>query len=100
MAAVATAALTGCGSKESKVETTEFVDDVKVALADSGRIECSQDGVNFSQMRICHMYAAAEEIQFGIYACSPEESSFTAVFSDMKITECAWKAHDGQQPDE
>ena len=63
-------------------------------------IECSRDGVNFSQMRICHMYAAAEEIQFGIYACSPEESSFTAVFSDMKITECAWKAHDGQQPDE
>ena len=32
--------------------------------------------------------------------CSPEESSFTAIFSDMKITECAWKAHDGQQPDE
>ena len=21
------------------------------------------------------------------------------VFTDMKITECAWKAHDGQQPD-
>ena len=51
-------------------------------------------------MRICHMYAAADEISFGIYACSPEESSFTALFSDMKITECAWKAHDGQQPDE
>ena len=212
MAAVATAALTGCGSKESKVETTEFVDDVKVALADSGRIdlnalqwtrepkafevkgdtiaittaphtdlwqrtyyhfqndnapvlqmktkekffsfvvktdftqshqrfdqhlgsvatnkgysdwattaipadvktmwyrfsrreddyciECSTDGENFSQMRICHMYAAADEISFGIYACSPEESSFTALFSDMKITECVWKAHDGQQPDE
>jgi regulation of enolase protein 1 (concanavalin A-like superfamily) len=45
------------------------------------------------------MYAAADEIQFGIYACSPEESSFTALFSDMKVTECAWKAHDGQQPD-
>ena len=62
-------------------------------------IECSTDGTNFSQMRICHMYAGAEEISFGFYACSPEESSFTAVFSDMKITECAWKAHDGQQPD-
>ena len=48
---------------------------------------------------ICHMYAAGDEISFGIYACSPEESSFTAVFSDMKITECMWKAHDGQQPD-
>ena len=62
-------------------------------------IECSADGVNFSQMRICHMQAAAEEISFGIYACSPEESSFTAVFSDMSITECTWKSHDGQQPD-
>ena len=63
-------------------------------------IECSSDGQTFSQMRVCHMPAAAEEISFGIYACSPEESSFTAVFSNMKITECAWKAHDGQQPDE
>ena len=50
--------------------------------------------------RVCHMPAAADEISFGIYACSPEESSFTAIFSDMKITECTWKAHDGQQPDE
>ena len=63
-------------------------------------IECSADGVEFSQMRVCHMYAATDKIRFGIYACSPEESSFTAVFSDMKITECMWKAHDGQQPDQ
>lgn len=63
-------------------------------------IECSTDGVNFSQMRICHMYAATDVISFGIYACSPEESSFTAVFTNMKLTECMWKAHDGQQPDE
>jgi regulation of enolase protein 1 (concanavalin A-like superfamily) len=62
-------------------------------------IECSTNGTDFSQMRICHMQAGGEEIRFGIYACSPEESSFTAVFSDMKITECMWKAHDGQQPD-
>lgn len=67
--------------------------------ADDYCIECSTDGVNFSQMRICHMYAAADKISFGIYACSPEESSFTAVFSDIRITECMWKAHDGQQPD-
>ena len=62
-------------------------------------IECSKNGIDFSQMRICHVYEGADVISFGIYACSPEESSFTAVFSDMKITECAWKAHDGQQPD-
>lgn len=68
--------------------------------ADDYCIECSTNGVDFTQMRICHMHAGADEISFGVYACSPEESSFTAVFTDMKITECMWKAHDGQQPDE
>lgn len=68
--------------------------------ADDYCIECSNNGVDFTQMRICHMHAGADEISFGIYACSPEESSFTAVFTDMKITECMWKTHDGQQPDE
>ena len=62
-------------------------------------VECSQDGKQFSQMRICHMLEGAGKISFGIYACSPEDSSFTAIFTDMQITECAWKAHDGQQPD-
>lgn len=62
-------------------------------------IESSSDGENFSQMRVCHMFKGNGKIRFGIYACSPEESSFTAVFSDMKLTECAWKAHDGQAPD-
>lgn len=86
--------------------TTAIPADVKVMWyrfsrrVDDYCIECSSDGVNFSQMRVCHMYAAAGPVRFGIYACSPEESSFKAVFSDMQITECAWKAHDGQQPDD
>ena len=63
-------------------------------------IECSEDGKIFRQMRICHIYKASGEIQFGIYACSPEDSSFKATFTNMEITECSWKAHDGQQPDE
>ena len=62
-------------------------------------IECSEDGLRWKQMRICHMLEGGGTVRFGIYACSPEESSFTAVFSDMQLTECAWKAHDGQQPD-
>lgn len=62
-------------------------------------IECSADGQVWSQMRVCHMYAAKDRIRFGIYACSPEESSFKAVFTDMQMTECRWMAHDGQQPD-
>lgn len=62
-------------------------------------IECSPDGVNFSQMRICHMANATGKIYFGIYACSPEASSFKAVFTDLKITDCVWQAHVGQPPD-
>lgn len=86
--------------------TTAIPADVKVMWYRLSRreddfcIECSTDGKSWSQMRVCHIHAASDAIQFGIYACSPEASSFKAIFSDMKITECAWKAHDGQQPDE
>ena len=61
-------------------------------------IECSQNGLRFTQMRICHMLKGTGRIRFGIYACSPEDSSFKAVFTEMKLTECVWKAHNGQQP--
>ena len=62
-------------------------------------IECSIDGINFKQMRICHMFNAKEKIRFGIYACSPEDSSFKAIFEHLEITSCQWKSHDGQKPD-
>lgn len=85
--------------------TTEIPADVKIMWyrfsrrEDDYRVECSDDGVNFKQMRICHMHKGGGKIRFGVYACSPEESSFKAVFTDMKIAECQWAAHDGQQPD-
>ncbi|GFI68772.1 hypothetical protein IMSAG249_00590 [Lachnospiraceae bacterium] len=62
-------------------------------------IECSTDGKTYQQMRICHMHKGKGKIRFGVYACSPEDSSFKAVFSNMQMMECQWKAHDGQQPD-
>ena len=62
-------------------------------------IECSKDGIHFEQMRVCHLHEGNGRIQFGIYACSPESSSFKAVFSNMELMECQWKAHNGQQPD-
>lgn len=86
--------------------TTEIPADIKSMWyrfsrrQDDYRIECSQDGQKFSQMRICHMWEGAGKIRFGVYACSPEDSSFTAVFTDMQLIECVWKAHDGQQPDD
>ena len=63
-------------------------------------IECSQDGRQFSQMRICHMHKGGEAIRFGIYVCSPEDSSFKATFTHMQLTDCKWLAHNGQAPDE
>ena len=62
-------------------------------------IESSIDGINYSQMRIFHMWKGNSTIQFGIYACSPENSSFKAIFTNMEITDCKWLAHDGQDPD-
>ena len=56
-------------------------------------IEYSEDGKTFKQMRIFHLFKAYDEIPFGIYACSPENSSFKAVFSDMLITDCKWEEH-------
>lgn len=63
------------------------------------RIESSLDGDHFQQIRITHLHKAENEIQFGIYACSPENSSFTAIFTNLETLENQWLAHDGQQPD-
>ena len=86
--------------------TTEIPADIKSMWyrlsrrGDDFCIECSEDGVRFRQIRVCHLNAASDTIRFGIYACSPEDSSFTAIFTGMEVTECKWLAHDGQQPDE
>ena len=62
-------------------------------------IECSDDGESFKQMRVCHLCKGGRRISFGVYACSPEDSSFKAVFTEMSVSECKWAAHNGQQPD-
>ena len=85
--------------------TTEIPASVKVMWYRLSRreddfcVECSEDGKTFHQMRICHLHEAGDEIRFGMYACSPEESSFCARFTHMEITECRWAAHNGQAPD-
>ena len=86
--------------------TTEIPADIKSMWYRLSRreedycIECSEDGVVFKQMRICHMRQGKGVIRFGVYACSPEDSSFKATFTRMALTECRWLAHDGQKPDE
>lgn len=79
--------------------TTEIDSNIKTVWyrlsrrQDSFLFECSFDGVNYKQMRIFHLALKSKKIAFGIYACSPENSTFTAVFSDFKLEECKWLAH-------
>ena len=72
-------------------------------------IESSINGVNFKQMRIFHLHslgettaemgqadppiAAEKSVPFGVYACSPLDSSFKAEFTDFKLEPCLWLAH-------
>ncbi len=72
-------------------------------------VEYSFDGVGFKQMRIFHLHELGETteqmgksnpplvsehpVTFGVYACSPTESSFSATFSEMEIEPSYWKAH-------
>lgn len=72
-------------------------------------IESSFDGIEFKQMRIFHLHQLGEtteemgrsypplvtnsSVRFGIYACSPSESSFTAKFSQMHLCDSIWRPH-------
>jgi regulation of enolase protein 1 (concanavalin A-like superfamily) len=72
-------------------------------------IESSLDGESYRQMRIFHVHNLGETtaemgkttpselagsiVPFGLYACSPTNSRFKAVFSDLKIGDCGWQAH-------
>lgn len=85
--------------------TTEVAADIKYQWfrlsrrEDDFKLEASSDGVHYSQLRICHMHKLQGPIRFGVYACSPEDSSFTAIFSEFDMGECLWQAHDGQAAD-
>ena len=73
-------------------------------------IESSFDGVVFKQMRIFHLHKLGETtaemgkcnpplpaknvVSFGVYACSPLNSSFTAKFTEMSMEPCLWLAHE------
>jgi len=66
--------------------TTDISVDIKTMFYRLSRresdfcIENSLDGLVYKQMRIFHLLEGEGEIQFGVYACSPEISFFEAVF--------------------
>jgi regulation of enolase protein 1 (concanavalin A-like superfamily) len=72
-------------------------------------VESSMDGITFRQMRVLHLHSlgattpemgaanpplpAEQSIAFGVYACSPVDSSFSVEFSEVSFTPCTWEAH-------
>lgn len=56
-------------------------------------IENSEDGTHFKQMRILHMHLPTIVARVGVYACSPLQSSFKAMFSEFRIGPCEWPEH-------
>jgi len=69
----------------------------------------ARTGRAWEQLRIFHMAALgatdpawgslrtaevpASPVRLGVYACSPEESSFTAVFDEIAVVPSVWDAH-------
>jgi regulation of enolase protein 1 (concanavalin A-like superfamily) len=56
-------------------------------------VENSADGIQYKQMRILHMHLPFEMARVGVYACSPMQSAFKAVFSEFKISGSQWEEH-------
>ena len=54
------------------------------------RIDWSLDGDDFQQMRIFHMPGDLTQAKVGVYACSPQESSFAARFTELTVSPPLW----------
>ena len=57
-------------------------------------IENSENGITWQQMRMFHLHKSVEKISVGVYACSPLQSSFNAVFSEFGTTPCNWPVYE------
>lgn len=55
------------------------------------RFECSQDGDQYTVMRIFPMRADLSVAKAGIYGCSPSDSSFKARFAEFLVGPSVWK---------
>jgi regulation of enolase protein 1 (concanavalin A-like superfamily) len=72
------------------------------------RVEASPDGTSWEQLRIFHLHALGDPdpdtaapspsrsgspVRIGVYACSPEESSFEARFDRITLEPSVWSPH-------
>lgn len=54
------------------------------------RFDSSTDGDDFAQMRIFHMHGDLSHAQVGVYACSPQDSSFSVRFNELFAGPSVW----------
>lgn len=54
-------------------------------------IEYSYDSNIWNQLRITHILNPFDELEVGIYACSPMDSSFIAIFDNYHLEKSNWK---------
>ena len=72
------------------------------------RFEAAADGTRWEQLRIFHLHRLGETtaemgaarglpdgpvVGIGVYACSPEDSSFEARFDRISVGPCVWEPH-------
>jgi regulation of enolase protein 1 (concanavalin A-like superfamily) len=57
-------------------------------------VENSFDGVHYKQMRLFHLRMREGQFNIGVYACSPNDSSFDSKFSNLRLTKCIWKEYE------
>ena len=54
-------------------------------------IEYSDDGISWKQLRIAHLHSKFNELNVGIYACSPMDSTFDVVFDNYILEKSKWR---------
>lgn len=54
-------------------------------------IENSSNGEYWKQMRITHLHQEAEQLEVGIYACSPQNGSFNCKIKALIIDKNKWR---------
>ena len=55
-------------------------------------VEWTRDGNPWTSIRIAHLHAQGEEVEAGIYACSPVGEGFDCRFSYIEFGPCEWNA--------
>lgn len=55
-------------------------------------LENSHDGQTWLQMRITHLHQPAEQVEIGVYACSPVGRDFRCCFKMLEISDSLWQA--------